>query len=140
MADQLAAGWLPAYGHPVVDAPNVTALSAAGTTFESAYCASPLCAPSRASMLTGLLPSRTGVYDNAAELPASVPTPAPPPARGADEDRYRPRRGQPRRRPRRLEIPAGRRVLWEAATVRAQPPATCPSPVTRRRQREAHLS
>jgi len=74
MADQLAAGWLPAYGHPVVHAPNVTALSAAGTTFESAYCASPLCAPSRASMLTGLLPSRTGVYDNAAELPASVPT------------------------------------------------------------------
>jgi choline-sulfatase len=74
MADQLAAGWLPAYGHPVVHAPNLTALSAAGTTFESAYCASPLCAPSRASMLTGLLPSRTGVYDNAAELPASVPT------------------------------------------------------------------
>ena len=74
MADQLAAGWLPAYGHTVVHAPNVTALAAAGTTFESAYCASPLCAPSRASMLTGLLPSRTGVYDNAAELPASVPT------------------------------------------------------------------
>ncbi len=74
MADQLAAGWLPAYGHTVVHAPNVTALAAAGTTFESAYCASPLCAPSRASMLTGLLPSRTGVYDNAAELSASVPT------------------------------------------------------------------
>ncbi|HEU5390848.1 MAG TPA: choline-sulfatase [Streptosporangiaceae bacterium] len=74
MADQLAAGWLPVYGHRVVHAPNVTALAAAGTTFESAYCASPLCAPSRASMLTGLLPSRTGVYDNAAELPASVPT------------------------------------------------------------------
>ena len=74
MADQLAAGWLPAYGHKIVHAPNVSALAAAGTTFESAYCASPLCAPSRASMLTGLLPSRTGVYDNAAELPASVPT------------------------------------------------------------------
>jgi choline-sulfatase len=74
MADQLAAGWLPAYGHSVVHAPNVTALAAAGTTFDAAYCASPLCAPSRASMLTGLLPSRTGVYDNAAELPASVPT------------------------------------------------------------------
>jgi choline-sulfatase len=74
MADQLAAGWLPAYGHTVVHAPNVTALAAAGTTFDAAYCASPLCAPSRASMLTGLLPSRTGVYDNAAELPASVPT------------------------------------------------------------------
>jgi choline-sulfatase len=74
MADQLAAGWLPAYGHTVVHAPNITALAASGVTFESAYCASPLCAPSRAAMLTGLLPSRIGVYDNAAELPASVPT------------------------------------------------------------------
>src|SRR4029078_2972873 len=35
---------------------------------------SPLCAPSRASLMTGLLPSRTAVYDNAGELPAAVPT------------------------------------------------------------------
>ena len=74
MADQLAAGWLPAYGHPVTHAPTITALAASGVTFDAAYCASPLCAPSRAAMLTGLLPSRTGVYDNAAELPASLPT------------------------------------------------------------------
>jgi choline-sulfatase len=74
MADQLAAGWLPAYGHPVVQAPTIDALAAGGTVFESAYCASPLCAPSRAALLTGRLPSRTGVYDNAAELPATVPT------------------------------------------------------------------
>jgi len=74
MVDQLAASWLPAYGHDVVQAPNVTALSEEGVTFEAAYCASPLCAPSRASLLTGLLPSRTGVYDNAAEMRASLPT------------------------------------------------------------------
>jgi choline-sulfatase len=42
--------------------------------FENAYCNSPLCAPSRASLMTGLLPSRTGAIDNAAELPASIPT------------------------------------------------------------------
>jgi hypothetical protein len=36
--------------------------------------------------------------------------------------------------------PTGRRVPWGAATVRAQPPATRPSRVTRRRQREAYLS
>jgi choline-sulfatase len=74
MADQLAASWLPAYGHSVVQAPSLTALAAGGVTFEAAYCASPLCAPSRASLLTGLLPSRTGVFDNASEMPASTPT------------------------------------------------------------------
>ena len=74
MVDQLAASWLPAYGHDVVRAPHVTALSEQGVAFDAAYCASPLCAPSRASLLTGLLPSRTGVYDNAAEMRASLPT------------------------------------------------------------------
>ena len=74
MADQLAAQWLPAYGHDVVDAPHLDRLASEGVVFESAYCASPLCTPSRAALLTGRLPSRTGVYDNAAELPASTPT------------------------------------------------------------------
>ncbi len=74
MLDQLAAGWLPAYGHPVVQAPNITSLADEGVVFESAYCASPLCAPSRAALLTGRLPSHTEVFDNAAELRASLPT------------------------------------------------------------------
>jgi choline-sulfatase len=74
MVDQLAAGWLPAYGHPVVQAPSLTALARDGVVFESAYCPSPLCLPSRAGLLTGKLPSRIGAYDNAAELPASSPT------------------------------------------------------------------
>jgi choline-sulfatase len=74
MCDQLAAGWLPAYGHDVVSAPHLDALAAGGVVYESAYTASPLCAPSRAALLTGRLPSRTGVYDNAAELRASEPT------------------------------------------------------------------
>jgi choline-sulfatase len=68
VADQLGAGWLPPYGHPVVRAPTVTALARAGVVFENAYCPSPLCAPSRAALLTGRFPSRTGVFDNAAEL------------------------------------------------------------------------
>ena len=74
MVDQLAAGWLPAYGHSVVQAPNITALAREGVVFESAYCASPLCAPSRAGLLTGRLPSQTEVFDNAAEMRASLPT------------------------------------------------------------------
>jgi choline-sulfatase len=74
MVDQLAAGWLPSYGHDIVEAPSITALADDGVVFDSAYCASPLCAPARAALMTGRLPSRIGVYDNAAELRASEPT------------------------------------------------------------------
>ena len=74
MVDQLAAQWLPAYGHDVVHAPNLTALASDSVTFEAAYCASPLCAPSRAALLSGRRASAIDVFDNAAELRASVPT------------------------------------------------------------------
>jgi choline-sulfatase len=74
MADQLAATWLPFYGHRVVRSPELSALAERSTVFDSAYCPSPLCAPSRAGMLAGLLPSRFDVFDNASEIRASVPT------------------------------------------------------------------
>jgi choline-sulfatase len=74
LVDQLAAQWLPAYGHRTVRAPRLEALAREGVVFDSAYCASPLCAPSRSAFITGRLPSRIGVFDNAAELPASIPT------------------------------------------------------------------
>ncbi len=74
MADQLSPGTLPSYGNPVVRAPRISGLAETGVQFDHAYCPSPLCAPSRASLMTGRLPSRIGVYDNGAELAASVPT------------------------------------------------------------------
>jgi choline-sulfatase len=74
MADQLAASFLPAYGHRVVRTPHLDALARAGTVFESAYCASPLCAPSRFAMLAGRRASAIDAFDNAAELPAATPT------------------------------------------------------------------
>ena len=74
MFDQMAALSLPSYGHPVVKAPNIARLAQRGTLFEQAYCTAPLCSPSRFAMLTGMLPSRFGAYDNAAELPAEIPT------------------------------------------------------------------
>jgi choline-sulfatase len=74
MADQLAASWLPVYGHPVVRAPHLAALADGAAVYDSAYCAYPLCAPSRAAMLTGRHASSVGVYDNAAELAATTPT------------------------------------------------------------------
>ena len=54
--------------------PHLDRLAEDGIVFENAYCNFPLCAPSRFSMLSGRLPSRIGAFDNAAELPASVPT------------------------------------------------------------------
>lgn len=74
MADQMAPSALPIYGHPVVKAPNIARLAEGGVVFDSAYCNSPLCAPSRFSFLSGRLPSRIGAYDNACEFPADQPT------------------------------------------------------------------
>jgi len=74
MADQLAPSALPFAGTPVTRAPAMSRLAESGVVFDAAYTASPLCSPARASLLTGLLPSRTGVYDNAAEFRAEIPT------------------------------------------------------------------
>lgn len=74
MVDQLSALFLAAYGHKVVKTPNLDRLAAEGVVFEYAYTPSPLCAPARAVFMSGRLPSRTGVYDNAAEFPSAVPT------------------------------------------------------------------
>ncbi len=73
-ADQLAPRALGAYGNPTVRSPYVDRLADEGVVFDRAYCNSPLCAPSRASMMTGLLPSQIGAYDNAAEFASSTPT------------------------------------------------------------------
>lgn len=47
-----------------VHTPNIDRLARNGTLFTNAHCASPKCAPSRAALLTGRMPSSTGLYDN----------------------------------------------------------------------------
>ncbi len=74
MADQLTARALPAYGIRVAKTPHMDSLAASGVVFDSFYCNSPLCAPSRFSFLSGRQVSAIGAYDNAAEFPAQVPT------------------------------------------------------------------
>ncbi len=74
MADQMSAKALPPYGHDIVHAPTLRRMAAEGVVFEHAYCNSPLCGPSRLSMMSGLLPSAVGGYDNAPEFPATQPT------------------------------------------------------------------
>ncbi len=74
MADQLAPQALPVYGHRIVRTPHLDRLAARATVFDSAYCNFPICAPARASLLSGRLPHSIGSYDNASEFPASIPT------------------------------------------------------------------
>ena len=74
MADQMAADVLPFIANSPVIAPRMSALAERGVVFANAYCPSPLCAPSRFSLLAGQLPSRIGAYDNACEFHAETPT------------------------------------------------------------------
>ncbi len=74
MADQLPASALGCYGNRAARTPNLDGLARAGRVFENAYCSSPICAASRASLMAGALPSRLQVYDNGADFAASTPT------------------------------------------------------------------
>ena len=74
MADQMAPAALPFYGGAPAVTPVMSRLAAEGVVFASAYCASPLCGPSRFSLLSGQLPSRIGAFDNACEFRADTPT------------------------------------------------------------------
>lgn len=64
ITDQQYAGMLSCAGNPYVKTPAMDSLAAAGARFELAYCAAPVCVPSRFSMLTGVLPSRIEMETN----------------------------------------------------------------------------
>ena len=49
-------------GHPQAKTPHIDRLAERGTVFLNAHCQSPLCNPSRTSLMTGLRPSTTGIY------------------------------------------------------------------------------
>jgi phosphoglycerol transferase MdoB-like AlkP superfamily enzyme len=75
MADQMAAPLLKMNDpNSVIKTPHLDKLAKTGVNFASAYCNSPLCAPSRFTMCTGQLPSKIGGYDNASILGPEVPT------------------------------------------------------------------
>lgn len=74
MVDQLNGTLFPDGPADWLHAPNLKNLAARSTRFKNCYTASPLCAPGRASFMSGQLPSVTRVYDNAAEFASDIPT------------------------------------------------------------------
>eukprot|EP01094_Clydonella_sp_ATCC50884_P025709 TRINITY_DN6869_c0_g1_i1.p1 TRINITY_DN6869_c0_g1~~TRINITY_DN6869_c0_g1_i1.p1 ORF type:complete len:511 (-),score=111.70 TRINITY_DN6869_c0_g1_i1:61-1551(-) len=61
-ADDLGYGDVSFNGHPTIRSPNLDKLAAEGMRMSSFYSGAPICSPSRASILTGRLPIRNGVY------------------------------------------------------------------------------
>lgn len=49
-------------GHPQARTPNMDRLASRGVVFHNAHCQAPICGPSRASLMSGYLPSTTGIY------------------------------------------------------------------------------
>ena len=74
MVDQLNGTLFPDGPADWLHVPNLKKLAIRSARFANAYTASPLCAPGRASFMSGQMPSRTGVYDNAAEFRSDIPT------------------------------------------------------------------
>jgi choline-sulfatase len=74
MVDQLNGTLFPDGPAEFLHTPNLAALGQRSARFANTYTASPLCAPARASFMSGQLPSRTRVYDNAAEFASDIPT------------------------------------------------------------------
>lgn len=66
--------WIGCYGgHPDAKTPNIDQLAKRGVLFTNAHCVSPICGPSRASVLTGMRPETTGVYHNRGKYTDYVP-------------------------------------------------------------------
>jgi arylsulfatase A-like enzyme len=60
-------------GYPQAKTPNMDRLAERGVSFTRAYCAAPLCNPSRISLLTGIAPSNSGIYGNGERLRQKLP-------------------------------------------------------------------
>ncbi len=73
MSDQHHPGLMGCAGHDIVQTPHMDAMADRGTRFSAAYCNSPLCVPSRASMMTGKYVHEIGYWDNAIAYDGRVP-------------------------------------------------------------------
>jgi len=74
ISDQHSASVLGCYGDPLVETPNLDRLAKSGVIFENAYCPSPICVPSRMSILSGKYPNDIEVWTNDHILDSAIPT------------------------------------------------------------------
>lgn len=63
LVDDMGAWGMGCAGNPDIRTPNLDALAASGMRFGNCFCASPVCSPARATLLTGRMPSQHGVHD-----------------------------------------------------------------------------
>ena len=61
LADDMGYGDMGVFGHPTIRTPNLDKMASEGQKWTSFYVAAPVCTPSRAGLLTGRLPVRTGM-------------------------------------------------------------------------------
>jgi len=75
LADDQGAWALGCAGNAEIRTPNLDRLAAEGIRFTNFFCASPVCSPARASILTGRIPSQHGIHDwiRAGNVPNEVP-------------------------------------------------------------------
>jgi len=69
--------WYSSYGDELVETPNIDALAEQGVLFERAYVPTPVCSPSRSTVITGTYAIRTGAHDHRSgrtpEYPINLP-------------------------------------------------------------------
>ncbi|GJM34295.1 MAG: arylsulfatase [Saprospiraceae bacterium] len=63
LADDLGYGDLGCFGNKIIKTPNLDQLARQGVLYTDCYASAPMCSPSRAGLLTGRVPYRTGIYD-----------------------------------------------------------------------------
>ena len=73
MTDQQHRQTISAINSGHTQTPGMDSLFNRGTYFEQSYCTSPVCSPSRSSILTGRMPSETGVYENGLPIRSDIP-------------------------------------------------------------------
>ncbi len=74
MVDQMTINAMSIYGNSICKMPNLERLASESVVFENAYCASPLCAPARFSLLSGRQSVNINAFDNASNFETRIPT------------------------------------------------------------------